>query len=177
MQRFRSHLSRFGEVETFDYDYMLAGKKRPDPPARLVLAHRRALESGRAKHGPDVVLAGKSMGGRIGCHVAQEEASLGVICFGYPLAGRGDTSRLRDQVLRDQARPTLFVQGTRDRLCPLPLLQQVLRERAGRSELCVVESGDHSLQCTKTFLKQQKISQAEIELGVMKTVGDFLATI
>ena len=55
-------------METFDYDYMREGRKRPDPLPQLIAAHRTALEAAREKHQPDsTFLIGKSMGGRIGC--------------------------------------------------------------------------------------------------------------
>ena len=64
-------LQEIGEVETFDYPYMREGRKRPDRLPQLIAAHRAALAEARAKHGAEVstFLIGKSMGGRIGCHV------------------------------------------------------------------------------------------------------------
>ena len=52
MQNWKRRLSEIGEVETFDYDYMRAGRKRPDPLPQLIAAHRAALESAREKHQP-----------------------------------------------------------------------------------------------------------------------------
>ena len=62
------------------------------------------------------------MGGRIGCHVSLEEKVDGLVCLGYPLCAMGDRTKLRDEVLRALTAPILFVQGTRDSLCPLDLL-------------------------------------------------------
>ena len=45
MQNWKRRLSEIGEVETFDYDYMRAGRKRPDPLPQLIAAHRAALEA------------------------------------------------------------------------------------------------------------------------------------
>jgi predicted alpha/beta-hydrolase family hydrolase len=113
----------------------------------------------------------------MGCHLALEEAVLGVLCFGYPLRGMGKSGTLRDQVLLDLKVPACFLQGTRDSLCPLPLLKATLEKRAARSTLHIVESGDHSLEPTKTHLKLAGITQAGQELETMGAVEKFLASL
>jgi hypothetical protein len=70
MQTFARLLASIGPVEPFDYLYAKEGRKRPDPPPKLIAAHKAALASFREKHDGPIVLVGKSMGGRIGCHVA-----------------------------------------------------------------------------------------------------------
>jgi predicted alpha/beta-hydrolase family hydrolase len=149
MQRWRQRLTQIGEVETFDYDYMREGRKRPDRLPQLIAAHRRALADVRTKTSGPIILIGKSMGGRIGCHVALEEKVNGIVCLGYPLCAMGDRSRLRDQVLRDLRTPILFVQGTRDPLCPPDLLEGVRKEMVALNFLHVVAGGDHSLLVRK----------------------------
>ncbi|HEX8490594.1 MAG TPA: alpha/beta fold hydrolase, partial [Chthoniobacterales bacterium] len=114
MQRWKERLATAGDVETFDYPYMQERRKRPDPLPQLIAAHRQALADARRATAGPVFLIGKSMGGRIGCHVALEDPIAGVICFGYPLCGGGDPTRLRDKVLRALRTPILLVQGTRD---------------------------------------------------------------
>ena len=125
MRTFARLLAPIGPVELFDYPYALGGRRRPDPLPKLIAAHRAALAVLRARHDGPIVLAGKSMGGRVGCHVALVEKVEALVCFGYPLCGGGDRSKLRDQVLLDLQMPILFVQGTRDPLCPLDLLEGV----------------------------------------------------
>src|SRR5260370_338287 len=98
-QRLKQRLTQIGDVETFDYDYMREGRKRPDRLPQLIAAQRQALAVARGKTSGPIFLIGKSMGGRIGCHVALEEKASGVICLGYPLCGGGDRSKLRDQVM------------------------------------------------------------------------------
>ena len=46
-----------------------------------------------------------------------------------------------------------------------------------RSELFVVESGDHSLEATKTSLKQRGTTQADVELAVLAAVREFCASL
>ncbi len=175
MQRWRERLRGIGEVATFDYDYMRAGRGPPDRLPQLVAAHRAALVQVRAKAGPDrpLYLIGKSMGGRIGCHLALEEEVSGLICLGYPLCAMGDRGKLRDEVLRSLGRPILFVQGTRDKLCPLDLLAEVRREMTAPNALHLVEEGDHSLGVSKRQLKQAGETQEEVDQRILEAIAGF----
>ena len=175
MQNWKRHLSEIGEVETFDYDYMRAGRKRPDPLPELIAAHRAALEAAREKYQPDsIFLIGKSMGGRIGCHVSLEEKVDGLICLGYPLCAMGDRTRLRDEVLRALASPILFVQGARDALCPLDLLARVRTEMKAPNFLHVVEGGDHSLRVPKRQLQVTSETQDNVDQRTFEAVAGFV---
>lgn len=156
-------LRPLGRVVPIDFPYMLAGKKRPDRLPQLITAQLAAIDQLGATHKGPVVLAGKSMGGRVGCHVSLGRSVAGLVCLGYPLCGAGDPAKLRDQVLVELRTPILFVQGTRDKLCPLELLDRVRQRVTARSELHVVEGGDHSLLVSKTELKRQSATQAGVD--------------
>lgn len=173
MQRWNQRLTRIGEVETFDYDYMREGRRRPDRLPQLISAHRAALAEVRAKTSGPIFLIGKSMGGRIGCHVALEQSVNGLVCLGYPLCAMGDRSKLRDQVLRDLRTPILFVQGTRDSLCPLNLLENVRKEMSAPNFLHLVEGGDHSLIVRKKDLGSE--TQEDVDQRIAKAISDFVA--
>jgi len=151
MRRWAQRLGALGTVVPFDYPYMRQKRKAPDKLPVLVAAHREALAQarGQAGAGAPVVLAGKSMGSRVGCHLAVELAAEGqppaaLICFGYPLRAAG-SGALRDEVLRQLTTPVLFLQGSRDPLCPLADLETVRAAMRAPTELFVVEGGDHSL--------------------------------
>ena len=178
MQRWKARLQEIGEVETFDYPYMREGRKRPDRLPELIAAHRAALAEARANHGAEVstFLIGKSMGGRIGCHVALEEKVNGVICLGYPLCGMGNRSKLRDEVLRSLGGPVLFVQGTRDALCPLDLLESVRAAMKAPSTLHVVPGGDHSLVVGKRQLQADGETQEEVDHRICTEIARFVRT-
>ena len=173
MQRWKKTLTRIGEVETFDYNYMREGRGRPDRLLQLIATHREALAEVRPEISGPIFLIGKSMGGRIGCHVALEEEVNGLVCLGYPLCGGGDPSKLRDQVLRDLRTPILFVQGTRDSLCPLDLLESVRKEMSAPNVLHVVEGGDHSLIVRKKDLGSE--TQEDVDQRIAKAISDFVA--
>ena len=147
MTAWATRLSTCGRVVPFDYPYRREGRKAPDRQPVLIAAHQQALAEARAQVNPrtPIILAGKSMGSRIGCHVAALAPGTvaGVVCFGYPLIGQRGARR--DEVLRALATPILFVQGSRDPMCPLDQLAEVRAAMTTRHELIVVEGGDHSL--------------------------------
>jgi predicted alpha/beta-hydrolase family hydrolase len=174
MKAQKERLSALGRVEAFDYPYMLAQKKAPDRAPVLVAAHRAALEHASAGHDGPRVLVGKSMGGRIGCHLAVELADkpAALVCLGYPLVGqRGD---VRDRVLLELTTPILFVQGTRDTLCPLERLEPVRARMQAPNELFVVEGGDHSLAVGKRELATRGTNQAAVDATVTAAIARFL---
>jgi predicted alpha/beta-hydrolase family hydrolase len=174
MRTFARLLGTIGLVEPFDYPYALQGRRRPDPLPKLIAAHRAALAALRAKHDGPIVLAGKSMGGRVGCHVALVDPVQAVICLGYPLCAAGDRSKLRDQVLVELRTPILFAQGTRDPLCPLDLLEGVRKRMRAPSTLYVVEGGDHSLVVAKGALKALGSSQEQVDESMVTAIARFL---
>jgi uncharacterized protein len=174
MQRWIRRLATIGTVAAFDYSYIKNSSKRPDPLPKLVATHRQALQQARQGHDGPTVLIGKSLGARVGCHLALEEKVTAVICLGYPLCGGGDPAKLRAEVLRALATPILFAQGTRDRLCPLPLLESVRQEMRAVNKLHVVEGGDHSLLVTQAQLKVSREVQDDVDERILEAIRSFL---
>ncbi len=172
MARWAARLGELGDVERFDYPYAKAGRRSPDRLPVLVAAHRAALAEARSRHGGPVVLAGKSMGGRVGCHVALEEPVDALVCLGYPL--RGATGTLRDEVLLALRAPVIFVQGSRDPLCPLDALERVRRRMGAPSALHVVDGGAHGLEVGVRALREQGLSQEEVERRALGAIETFL---
>lgn len=179
MQKWSRLLAELGPVETFDYPYQQEGRKRPDTQPLLIAAHLAALERARRTRGDDVVLIGKSMGSRIGCHVAASTPGicLGNVCLGYPLVSPSGKGPLRDQVLLDLKGPVCLVQGTRDALCPLQPLESVISRRQAPTILHVVESGDHSLAATKTHLNRAGRTQEDLDREALAVIGRFCAAL
>lgn len=171
MQRWKQRLIQIDDVATFDYDYMREQRKRPDRLPQLIAAHRQALAEVHTKTSGPIILIGKSMGGRIGCHVALKEKVNGVVCLGYPLCGGGDRSKLRDQVLRDLRTPILFVQGTRDPLCPLDLLETVRSRMTAPNFIHIVEGGDHSLLVRNKDLANE--TQDDVDQRILGAIATF----
>jgi predicted alpha/beta-hydrolase family hydrolase len=181
MVAWKERLERLGRVVPFDYPYQRAGKKSPDRPPVLVSSHRAELARLRAEHAGPIVAIGKSMGGRIGCHVAVELAKAGapeserpsaLVCLGYPLVAPGGA--VRDEVLLELATPVLFIQGTRDSMCPLERLASVRQRMRAPNELYTVEDGDHSLIVQKGSLKRRSLTQAEVDEGIFDAIRAFV---
>lgn len=172
MRRWATALSTLGEVERLDYPYAKAGRRSPDRLPVLVAAHRAALAEARARHPGPVVLVGKSMGGRVGCHVALEERVEALVCLGYPLRGQGGA--VRDEVLVALRTPILFVQGSRDPLCPLDLLERVRARMAAPSALHVVEGGNHSLEVGVRALAARGERQVDVDARALAAIAAFV---
>jgi len=175
MQQWKVRLQTIGDVEIFDYGYTRERRKRPDPLPKLVATHRKALSQARERHpAGSTILIGKSMGGRIGCHVSLTEKVDGLICLGYPLCAMGNRAKLRDEVLRALTTPILFVQGTRDSLCPLDLLERVRTEMKTPNFLHAVEGGDHSLRVPKRQLQGTGETQEDVDQKILKAITGFV---
>jgi predicted alpha/beta-hydrolase family hydrolase len=132
----------------YQFPYMERGSKRVDAPQVAQATVRAAVEAA-AGLAPGLALfaGGKSFGGRMTSQ-AQAEAPLpgvaGLVFLGFPLHAAGKPSDARAAHLFDVRVPMLFLQGTRDSLAALPLLQPLL-ERLGRSAtLRLVADADHS---------------------------------
>jgi uncharacterized protein len=172
MARWGARLATLGEVVRFDYPYVKAGRRSPDRLPVLLGAHRAALADARARHPGRAVLVGKSMGGRVGCHVALEEQVEAVVCLGYPL--RGQRGEVRDEVLASLRTPILFVQGSRDPLCPLDLLEAVRGRMEAPTVLHVVEGGNHSLEVGVRALAARGERQDDVEDRALAAIAAFL---
>ena len=172
MVAWRKRMATLGDVTAFDYPYMRAGRKAPDRLPALIDAHRAVLAKVRARAKGPLFLAGKSMGGRVGCHVALEEPVAGVICLGYPLQS-GATGALRDEVLVALRAPILFVQGSHDSLCPLDKLAEVRARMTAPSTLLVVEGGNHSLEVSAAQRKATGDTQAVADARVLEAIRAF----
>ena len=136
-------------VLTFNYRYSEAGRKSPDRLPTLLAVHRAAADA-LAERCEQVVLAGKSMGGRVGSHLAGDEGwpAAGLVYYGYPLValGKGEP-RPTDHLERIEA-PQLFFAGTRDRLGPPELIEKVASGLPD-AKVIVVDDGDHSFKVPK----------------------------
>ena len=115
-------------VVTFNYPYTEAGKRRPDRAEVLLECHRTVADRVRSEFGPVLVLAGRSMGGRMGTMLAAEGYPCrGVVCYAYPLHPAGKPEKLRIDHLADVTVPMLFFQGSRDALSRGDLFDRYVR--------------------------------------------------
>jgi predicted alpha/beta-hydrolase family hydrolase len=127
---------------------MEKGGKRPDPPA-IAQAAVRAGVAKAAEIFPDVTLiaGGKSFGGRMTSQ-AQAAAPLagvrGLAFIGFPLHPAGKPSTDRADHLARIDIPMLFLQGTRDSLAEMALIEGVVKRLGRLATLHLVDGADHS---------------------------------
>jgi predicted alpha/beta-hydrolase family hydrolase len=132
----------------YQFPYMEQRAKRPDPPALAQATVRAAVaEAGRRVPELALVAGGKSFGGRMTSQ-AQAAALLagvrGLAFLGFPLHPAGRPSDERAKHLFDVQIPMLFLQGTRDALAELTLLQPVVDRLGKRATLRTFQEADHS---------------------------------
>jgi predicted alpha/beta-hydrolase family hydrolase len=70
--------------------------------------------------------------------------------------------------------PILFVQGTRDSLCPLDLLERVRTEMKAPNFLRTVEGGDHSLLISKRVLRATGETQENVDQRILEAIAGFV---
>lgn len=106
------------EVVRFDFPYMrvqrATGRRRaPNAPRVLLEAWWEVIA---ALGDPSrLVIGGKSMGGRVATHVADEAGVGGLVVLGYPFEPPRSSSGPRTDHLGELRTPMLICQGERDR--------------------------------------------------------------
>ena len=132
----------------YQFPYMEKASRRPDPPAIAHAAVRAAVaEAGRCCEGVPLIAGGKSFGGRMTSQAQALEPLAGVhgLAFlGFPLHPAGKPSVDRANHLSDVHVPMLFMQGTRDNLADVKLLEPVVKGLGPSASLHLVAEADHS---------------------------------
>jgi predicted alpha/beta-hydrolase family hydrolase len=150
----------------FQFPYMERGSRRPDPPP-LAQATVRAAVLAAARWAPDLPMfaGGKSYGGRMTSQ-AQAAAPLpgvrGLVFVGFPLHPAGEPSDDRAAHLSDVRVPMLFLQGTRDELADLALLQPLVTRLGGHAKLHAVAGADHSFPVPASSGRNDSQAMAEV---------------
>ncbi len=137
----------------YQFPYMEKRSKRPDSP-KVAQATVRAAVAEAALRLPNLVLVagGKSFGGRM---TSQTQAASplpgvrGLAFVGFPLHPAGVPSSDRAKHLFDVQIPMLFLQGTRDELAHLPLIESLASELGERAMLKLFADADHSFHVPK----------------------------
>jgi predicted alpha/beta-hydrolase family hydrolase len=132
----------------YQFPYMEKGSKRPDAPAVAHAAVRAAVaEAAQCCAGLPLIAGGKSFGGRMTSQAQALRALPGVrglAFFAFPLHPAGKPSSDRAKHLADVDIPMLFLQGTRDALAELSLLEPVVKKLGRLATLHLVKEADHS---------------------------------
>jgi uncharacterized protein len=132
----------------YQFPYMEKGSKRPDPPDLAQATVRAAVAEAAARcPGLPLIAGGKSFGARMTSQ-AQAKSPLadvrGLAFFGFPLHPAGKPSITRADHLDEVAIPMLFLQGTRDKLAELGLLDPVVARLGRGATLHLIDQADHA---------------------------------
>src|SRR5882757_6898311 len=132
----------------YQFPYMEKASKRPDPPPVAHATVRAAVaEAARRCAGLPLLAGGRSFGGRMTSQaqaIAPLEGVRGLAFLGFPLHPAGKPSSDRAKHLADIDIPMLFLQGTRDALAELSLLEPVVKKLGKLATLHLVKEADHS---------------------------------
>jgi predicted alpha/beta-hydrolase family hydrolase len=161
----------------YNFPYMENGSKRPDPPALCHATVRAAVEEGR-KQAPGVTLiaGGKSFGGRM---TSQAQATKplpevrGLAFVGFPLHPAKKPSVERAAHLSDVNIPMLFLQGTRDDLADLSLLEPIVAKLGPSASMKRIEGADHSFH----VLARSGRNDREVMEELADTIAKWVATL
>ena len=138
-------------VVRFEFPYMVErrenGKKRPPNPQHVLLETWRAVIEDLGAH--NLIIGGKSLGGRMASMIVDEMQVPGCVCLGYPFHPPGQPEKLRTEHLAGLKTPTLICQGERDTFgnkdeVPGYQLSQAIR-------VFWLPDGDHGLKPRKKF--------------------------
>ncbi|MEP2771853.1 MAG: alpha/beta family hydrolase [Fulvivirga sp.] len=147
----------------FNLPYMEAGKKFPGSPKHSIEGIQSALDHARefTKNETPIFLAGKSYGGRMSSHLAENlenNTIAGLIYYGFPLHAPGKPDVKRASHLVNIDIPMLFLQGSNDNLADQTLLNQVTLE-LDLATVTYYDHADHSFKRPKKISKESLIPQ------------------
>ena len=158
----------------YQFPYMERGSRRPDPPALCHATVRAAVaEAARSSPGLPLVAGGRSFGGRMTSQ-AQALAPLpgvaGLAFLAFPLHPAGRPSQERAEHLSDVEIPMLFLQGTRDELATLELLEPVVQRLGARATLKLLQEADHSFHVRASSGRRDP----DVRQELVRTLVDWL---
>lgn len=135
-------------VVRFEFPYMqqrrVQGTRRPPDRQPRLLEYWRQVVALLDTPVEQLVIGGKSMGGRMASMLVDDLNVAGLVCLGYPFHPQGKPDKLRTEHLLQLKTPSLFVQGSRDALGN--------REEVGgyglseAIDLLWLEDGDHDMK-------------------------------
>jgi predicted alpha/beta-hydrolase family hydrolase len=131
----------------FQFPYMERGSGRTDPPKVCHATVRAAVELARQRTRLPLFAGGRSFGGRMTSQAQAElplPSVLGLAFLGFPLHPAKKPAQERAEHLFKVSIPLLFLQGTRDELAELPLLQEVVERLGKRATLKLFVDANHA---------------------------------
>jgi len=161
----------------FQFPYLEAGRRRPDPPELCHATVRAAVaEAGRLVPGLPLIAGGRSFGGRMSSQAqagAPLPGVLGLAFLGFPLHPTGRPSQERARHLFEVALPMLFLQGARDELAERSLIERVTQELGERATLSLIAEADHSFHVPARSGRNDRQVMAEL----VSTLAEWIASL
>jgi uncharacterized protein len=137
----------------WEFPYMAAGSRRPDPAPVLEATVRAVVDWAAATlPGLRLLAGGKSMGGRMTSRACAAEPLPRVealLFTGFPLHAAGRPGTERADHLQQVQLPMLFLQGTRDALADPSLMRDVCNGLGSRATHHMLEGADHGFAVLK----------------------------
>jgi predicted alpha/beta-hydrolase family hydrolase len=156
----------------FNFHYQELGKKVPDRNNKCretylgvvnYLIHNEKIAA------ENIILGGKSMGGRIATQIAGQTGCEKIIVFGYPLHPPGKPDKLRDAHLYDLDKKVLIFQGEKDAFGNRDELDPVIKKMKN-TRVVYIPQGNHSLKAPK----KSGFSNEQIEEMIVEGIKDFI---
>jgi predicted alpha/beta-hydrolase family hydrolase len=131
----------------YQFPYMERGSKRPDPPKPCHATVRAAVAEAARRTSVPLIAGGRSFGGRMSSQ-AQAESPLpdvkGLAFLGFPLhPAKRPAEKRADHLFKVQV-AMLFLQGTRDELAELDILEPLTRRLGKRASLTLFPEANHA---------------------------------
>ncbi len=168
-----SQLATLGiESLRYQFPYMDRGSKRPDTPKICHATVRAAVAAAARRTDTPLIAGGRSFGGRMTSQ-AQAENPLpgvrGLAFLAFPLHPAKRPADERARHLFEVTVPMLFLQGTRDELAQMQLLEPLVGKLGERATLKLFDAADHSFHVPARSGR----SDAEILSEICGTIAEW----
>ena len=133
-------------------------------------------EAARVSKGLPLIAGGRSFGGRMSSQAQAQSALpgvLGLAFLGFPLHPAKQPSDGRAHHLFEVKTPLLFLQGDRDELADLDLLQTLVGRLGTRATLKLIPNANHSYKVPARTGR----SEAQIMSELVQTLDDWIRTV
>ena len=162
---------------TFNFPYIEAGKKRPDPLPILERTYKTAVAAllSDTENAPArLLVGGYGLGARVAASVVSQGLKAdGILCLGFPLHPSGKPNQQRATALFRIICPMLFVQGSRDAHCRVDRLETLLRRIGAPTDLRVIDDCGQGLEP----IKRAERSPEQVRELVLQSIESFIEKI
>ena len=159
---------------SFNFPYIEAGKKRPDPLPVLERTYKMAIAallSDKENAPARLMVGGYGLGARVAATVVSQGLKVdGIVCLGFPLHPSGKPNQQRATALFRIICPMLFVQGARDAHCRVDRLETLLRRIGAPTDLRVIDDCGQGLEP----IKRAERSPEQVRELVVEAIDGFI---